>query len=101
MLRLIGLLVVVAAAAYFTNPSADTHRAAANEVLHAQADAAADNIDLGGLIETGVASLTQQGQYQSYYVASEYTLETGGHPYIDCWGAFTKVMCRKVESGQS
>lgn len=96
MLRLIGLLVVVGVAAYFTNPTADTHRAKANEVLRAQADAAADNLDIGGLIETGAASLTQQGDYQSFYVGSKYSVEVGGNPYVECYGAFTQVMCNRV-----
>lgn len=98
MLRLIGLLVVVGAAAYFTNPTADTHQAKANEVLRAQADAAADNLDIGGLIETGAASLAQQGAYESFYVGSRYTLEAGGQPYVECYGAFTQVMCNRVNS---
>jgi hypothetical protein len=99
MFRLLILLVVVGAAAYFTNPTADAHRAKANEVLRAQADAAADNLDLGGLIETGAASLAQQGAYQTFYVGSKYTLEAGGQPYVECYGAFTQVMCNRVDSG--
>jgi len=98
MLRLIGLLVVIAAAGYFTNPTAEAHRAAANQVLSAQADAAAENLDLGGMLETGAASLTQNGAYQNFYVGSKYTLEAGGHPYVECYGAFTKVMCNRVQA---
>ncbi|MDX2276752.1 MAG: hypothetical protein NW206_14985 [Hyphomonadaceae bacterium] len=95
MLRLIGLLVVVAAAAYFTNPTADAHRTAANEVLRAQADEAANNFDLGGLIQSGAAALTQQGTYETFYVGSKYTVEAAGEPYIECWGAFTQVRCSR------
>lgn len=96
MLRLIGLLAVIAAAGYFTNPTEETHRVAANQVLSAQADAAAENFDIGGMLETGAASLIQGGGYNTYYVGSTYTLEAGGRPYVQCYGAFTKVMCNRV-----
>jgi hypothetical protein len=101
MFRLLILLAVIGGAAYFTNPTADAHRAKANEVLRTQADAAADNFDLGGLIETGAASLTQQGVYQSFYVGSKYTLDAGGQPYVECYGAFTQVMCNRVGAAAS
>jgi hypothetical protein len=96
MLKLIGLLVIIGVAGYFTKPDVAKHREAANAILSAQADAAADNLDIGGLIETGAASLTQNGRYEDLYVASKYTLEAGGDPYIECWGAFTQVMCNRV-----
>ncbi len=96
MLRLIGLLAVAAGAGYFTNPTEEAHRAAANQVLSVQADAAAENFDLGAMLETGAASLTQDGGYSNYYVGSTYRLEAGGHPYVECYGAFTKVICNRV-----
>lgn len=101
MLKLIGLLAIIGVAAYFTNPTAEVHRTEANNVLRAQADVAADNFDLGGLLETGAASLTQDGAYQSYYVGSTYTLQAGGEPYIECYGAFTKVMCNRTQAQAS
>ncbi|MGE0596440.1 MAG: hypothetical protein AB7P07_08740 [Hyphomonadaceae bacterium] len=93
---LLLLLILAGVAGYFTNPDEAAHRAAANEVLSAQADAAAENFDLGGLIETGAASIAQNGGYTNYYVASHYALQAGDQPYVDCWGAFTQVMCRRV-----
>lgn len=93
---LLLLLILASVAGYFTNPDEAAHRAAANEVLSAQADAAAENFDLGGLIETGAASLTQNGGYQNYYVVSSYRLDAGDEPYVECWGAFTRVICRRV-----
>jgi len=40
-----------------------------------------------------------QGRYETYYLASKYTLDTPGAAYLECWGAFTIVQCRRVDRG--
>ena len=98
---LLLLLIIAGVAGYFTNPTEAQHRTAANALLHEQASDAGNNFDIGGLLETGVASLTQNGAYQNFYVGSEYTLDSNGHPYVQCYGAFTKVMCNRTTQGNA
>jgi hypothetical protein len=99
MLRLLGLLVVVAAAAFFTNPKAATMSAAADAKLKGVTEAAAENADLGGTLG-GLAATVADGKYETFYVASHYVKPAGGSPLVECWGAFTLTTCSKVGSPQ-
>ena len=99
MLRLLGLLVIVAAGAFFTNPNAATMQAAADTKLKAVTEAAAENVDLGGALG-GLAARNSEGAYETYYVVSHYTKPAGENPLVECWGAFTKITCSKVGSPQ-
>ena len=38
-----------------------------------------------------------QGRYESFFVASKYTVDMPGAAYLECYGAFTLVQCRKVD----
>ncbi len=94
MFRILLLLLVIAGVAgYFTKPSEAQHREAVNQTLQTIQEEAADNLDLGGMLQTGIAQLSQEGTYTDYYVASKYVVEVDGRPLAECWGAFTQVRC--------
>lgn len=90
---LLLLLVIAGVAGYFTKPTEAQHREAVNATLQEIQEQAASNLDLGGMLETGLAQLSQEGTYTDYYVASNYTVESNGRALAECWGAFTQVRC--------
>lgn len=94
MFRFLMLLLVIAGvAAYFTKPTEAQHREAVNATLQQIQDRAASNLDLGGMLQTGIAQLSQDGVYTDYYLASKYTVEVNGATLAECWGAFSQVRC--------
>lgn len=97
MLRLLGLLVIVAAAAFFTNPDAAKMSTAADAKLKGVTEAAAENVDLGGTLG-GLAAQVADGKYDNYFVASHYAKPAGDAPLVECWGAFTLTNCAKTGS---
>ena len=100
MLKLIGLLVVIAVVGYFTRPSEDAMRAAATAKLHEVTSAAAQNVDLGGTI-AGMTAQASDGNYQNLYVAVKYDTPSTEHPLVTCYGAFVKgIYCQKTGSPQ-
>jgi hypothetical protein len=90
---LLLLLVMAGVGGYFTKPTEAQHREAVNAMLEQAQDAAASDLDLGGLVESSVTRFTQDGAYTDYYVASRYAVQAGDRPVADCWGAFTQVRC--------
>ncbi len=98
MLRLIGLLVVVAVAAFFTRPDASALHAAADAKLKGVTEAAAENVDLGGTLG-GVVAQASDGKYENFYVAARYS-QPAAEPLVECWGVFLQTMCSKVGSPQ-
>ena len=98
MLRLIGLLVVVAIAAFFTRPTAAALHAAADAKLQNVTSSAARNVDLGGTLG-GIAAQASDGKYENFYVAARYS-QPATTPLVECWGVFTQAMCNKVGSPQ-
>jgi hypothetical protein len=102
MFRSLGLLVVLAGVAgYFTKPTEAQHREAANATLQQLQDAAASNLDLGGMLQTGIAQISQDGTYTDYYVASKYVVTVNERALAECWGAFGQVRCMpKVGAGE-
>ena len=100
MFRFLLLLVLLAGVAgYFTKPTEAQHRDAVNATLREIQEQAASNFDLGGLLETGIAQLTQGGAYTDFYVASRYVAEVNDRPLAECWGAFGQVRCVPKVSG--
>jgi hypothetical protein len=99
MLKLIGLLVVVAIAAYFTRPDEAKMHAAAEAKLHEVTSAAAQNVDVGGTVG-GLVAQGSGGDYQNLYVLAKYSEPSGSSPLVTCWGAFTQTMCSKTGSPQ-
>ncbi len=98
MLKLIGLLVVVGAAAFFTRPDAAALHAAADAKLQGVTEAAAENVDLGGALG-GIVAQASSGKYENFYVAARYS-QPAAEPLVECWGVFTQAICNKVGSPQ-
>ena len=99
MLKLIGLLVVLAVAGYFTKPTEAAMHTAADAKLHEVTSAAANNVDVGGTIG-GMVAQASDGTYQDRYVFAQYATPAGDHPLVTCYGAFTQTMCSKTGSPQ-
>jgi len=97
MLRLLGLLVIVAVAAFFTNPTAANMDAAADAKLKGLTEAAAENVDIGGAIG-GLVAQGSNGAYDNYFVVSHLAKPAGENPLVECWGAFTQISCSKTGS---
>ncbi len=99
------LLILIGAAAYFTVPARETHEAAARALLQAQAQEQTNQvqqqagISLDGIVDFVTGMMAGQGRYESYYLASKFTIDMPGAAYIECWGAFTQVQCRRVDRG--
>jgi hypothetical protein len=94
MFRVLLLLLVLAgAAAYFTKPTEAQHRQAVDATLQQIQETAASNLDLGAILQSGVAQITQDGAYTDYYLASHYVMQVNDRPVAECWGAFGQVRC--------
>ncbi len=104
-MRLLLLLIIIGAAAYFTVPARDAHEEAAQSFLQTQAQEetgevrAQTGISLDGVVDFVTGMMAGQGRYDTYYLASKYTIDMPGAAYLECWGAFTIVQCRRVDRG--
>ena len=100
-MRLLLLLLIVAVAAYYTNPTRDVHEGRAREVLSSYhpgetlSDSKVTFEDVTSFVRGMLAG--EQGRYENYYFASKYTLDIPGPAYVECWGAFTLTKCEVVE----
>lgn len=102
-MRLLLLLILIGAAAYFTVPTQQAHEEAAQAFLAeaAQAQTAevekqAPGISLDSAIDFVTGMVAGQGRYESYVVASKYTVDMPGASYLECYGAFTLVRCSEA-----
>lgn len=108
-MRLLLLLILLGAGAYFTVPARDAHETTARAFMEAEAQPQTDNvreqigISLDSIVDFATGLVAGQGRYENYYLASKYTADLPGAAYLECWGAFTVVQCRRVDraSGQS
>lgn len=104
-MRFLLLLILIGAAAYFTVPVRETHEAAARAFMEAQAQAETSEvqrqtgISLDSALDFFTGMMAGQGRYESFYVASKFTVDMPGAAYLECWGAFTQVQCRRVDRG--
>jgi len=104
-MRMLLLLILIGAAAYFTVPTRETQEAAASAFLGAQAQQqtsevqAQSGISLDSVVDFVTGFVAGQGRYENYYVASKFTVDMPGAAYLECWGAFTQVQCRRVDRG--
>jgi len=102
-MRLLLLLLVLGAAAYFTVPAREAHETAARALLEAdaEADAAAmeeqTGLSLDSVVDFATGFMAGEGRYENFYVASKFTVDAPGSAYVECWGAFTFVRCRQVD----
>lgn len=102
-MRVLLLLIVAAVAAYFTVPAREAHEEAAQALLQdsaqenaAEAEAQA-GISLDSIVDFATGFIAGQGRYENYVLASKYTADLPGAAYLECWGAFTLVQCRRVD----
>ncbi len=92
MLRLILLLIIVAAVAgYFTRPDEPTMRQAADAVLSDPATISEGLDSLG-------ATIAGDRNYSNYYVAAKYDVTLDGQAVVSCWGVFTQVQCSRKDA---
>ncbi|MES1197049.1 MAG: hypothetical protein ABUL55_00345 [Pseudomonadota bacterium] len=90
MLKLILVLLVIAGVAgYFTRPTEDAMRSAANDVLGNPANISQGLQGLG-------ATVAGDRSYDNYYVAAKYTVKLDDKPVVECYGAFQQVKCNRV-----
>lgn len=108
-MRFLLLLILLGAGAYFTVPAREAHETAARAFMEAEAQPQTENvrqqtgISLDSIVDFATGFIAGQGRYETYYVASKFTADLPGAAYLECWGAFTVVQCRRVDraSGQS
>lgn len=103
-MRLLFLLILAGAAAYFTVPTQAAHEEAARAYLQQSAETPADAqeqapFSLDSVVDFVTGMMAGQGRYESWYVASKYTLDLPGAAYLECYGAYTVVRCSEAGSG--
>ena len=104
-MRFLLLLILLGAGAYFTAPTRQAHEVAAAAFLEAEAQQQTSEvqhqagISLDGIVDFVTGFVAGQGRYETYYVASKFTVDMPGAAYLECWGAFTQVQCRRVDRG--
>ncbi|MEZ5970664.1 MAG: hypothetical protein R3C31_02495 [Hyphomonadaceae bacterium] len=104
-MRLLLLLILIGAVAYFTVPTRETQEAAARAFMEAEAQEqtgevqAQTGISLDSVVDFVTGFVAGQGRYENYYLASKFTADMPGAAYLECWGAFTQVQCRRVDRG--
>ena len=91
---LIILIIIAGIAGYFTRPTEDKMREAANAVLSNPS-----NISQG--VEGIGASLAGERSYDNYYVGARYRVILNSSPVVTCYGAFTQVQCSRNGSSSS
>jgi len=102
-LRLLLLLILAGVGAYFTVPARAAHEEAARAFLEADASTQADEVQrqtgvsLDSVVDFFTGMLAGQGRYENYYLASKFSVDMPGAAYLECWGAYTIVQCRKVD----
>ena len=108
-MRVLLLLLLAGVGAYLTVPTRDAHEQALRAFME---NAAQENtaevesktgLSLDGIVDFATGMIAGQGRYENYVLASKFTVDAPGSAYMECWGAFTLVQCRRVDraSGQS
>ena len=108
-MRVLLLLILAAAGAYFTVPARDAHEAALRAFMEAQTQENTAEVErqtgisLDSIVDFATGMIAGQGRYENYGLASKFTVDAPGSAYIECWGAYTLVQCRQVDraAGQS
>lgn len=103
-MRLLFLLILAGVGAYFTVPTREAHEEAARAFMAAQTQEQTDAVEqqapgfsLDGVVDFVTGMVAGQGRYESFYLASKYTLDLPGAAYLECWGGYTLVQCREVD----
>lgn len=104
-MRILLLLLLAGAAAYFTVPTRAVHEEAARVFLEARAQEQTGAIEqqlpgvsLDGVVDFVTGMVAGEGRYESFYVVSKYTVDMPGSAYLECYGAFTLVRCSEAGS---
>ena len=107
-MRILLLLILAGVGAYFTVPTRAVHEEALRSFMEAQTQENTEavkqtGISLDSLVDFAAGMIAGQGRYETYGLASKFTVDAPGSAYVECWGAFTLVQCRRVDraSGQS
>jgi hypothetical protein len=101
--RLLLLLILVGAAAYVTVPTRSAHEETARAFLEADAQPETEQgqrqsgVSLDSIVDFATGFIAGQGRYENYYVASKFTADLPAAAYLECWGAFALVQCRRVD----
>ena len=98
MFRLLGLIILAGVAAYFTKPERAAHEEKARATLEAPAAESDGGISLDEVVGYVKGMAAGSGRYEDFYVFSKYTVDMPGSSYVECYGAFTVVMCQEKSS---
>ena len=96
---LIVLILIAGVAGYFTKPARPALEAAAQQTIENARNEAVQNLDLGGMITSGAASVFGEGHFDDWVVATHFAQTLNGDPYVDCYGAFQQVQCKLAPHG--
>ena len=108
-MRILLLLIILGVAAFMTTPTREAHEEAARAFMEQEAQQQTGAVEqntglsLDSVVDFVTGFVAGQGRYETYYVASKFTVDMPGAAYLECWGAFTQVQCRRVDraAGQS
>ena len=108
-MRVLLFLILAGAGAYFTVPARDAHEQALRAFMEAQTQENTTEVErqigvsLDSIVDFATGMVAGQGRYENYFLASKFTVDAPGTAYVECWGAFTLVQCRRVDraAGQS
>lgn len=100
-MRLLLLLIIAGIAAWYTNPTRDAHEEQARVLLDEGAPAPSAGFTLDDVIGYAKGMLAGEGRYESYFLASKYTVDMPGSSFVECYGAYTFVNCRVVEPSEA
>jgi hypothetical protein len=98
-MRLLLLLLILGVVGYFTVPTRAQHEAAARTAMqNYHPTGEAEHFSLDDVAGYAKGLFAGGGSYQSYYVASRYTMDMPGPEYVECYGAYTIVQCQVKRS---
>ncbi|MBY0567614.1 MAG: hypothetical protein K2P70_09890 [Hyphomonadaceae bacterium] len=102
-MRLLLLLILAGVGAYFTVPTQAQHEEAARAYLQGRSGAASDGgeqsgFSLDSVVDFVTGMIAGAGRYESFYLASKYTLDLPGANYLECYGAYTVVRCSEASA---
>jgi hypothetical protein len=103
MIRLIGLLLLVAAVgggACLTRPTEAMMKAEADATFASARRQQVKDFDLGALAKGAVDGLTRKTTYEDFQVAARYAVMDGDKEVLSCWGAYTRVMCPELKEAR-
>ena len=99
-MRLLLLLILAGIGAYYTVPTREAHEAQARATVEAfRPNGEAGGINLDSVVGYVRGMMVGQGRYETFYLASKYSLDMPGAAFVECYGAFTIVRCSVVEPG--